>query len=164
MTETHEISKKLASIPLFSDLSPADLRQLGQLAVIKQGTVDEFLLLEKQMGQDLLVLLSGKVAIEISLPSSHELQDVCILHPGDVLGELSLVGIARRSASAKVLEDVSYLVFNSKDLLDLFDQDNSLGYRFMARLAQVLAHRIVGTTKDLGNAFYQIHSSGKFAG
>ena len=164
MENNINIVAHLKKIPLFKDLSLPDLEKMAAIATYKEAVSDEFLLLERQVGEDLLVLVSGKVVIEISLPSSNELEDLCSLQAGDVIGELSLLGIDRRSASAKVIEDATYLVFNKVALLETLSKDHSLGYRFMTRLAQILAHRIVGTTKNLGNALYQVNSTGKFAG
>src|SRR5690606_9678021 len=112
-----------------------------------------YLLSQEEEGSEIFVILSGMVEVEVNLPNKTGREVIAKLGPGDVLGELCLVGLERRSASARAAGNVSYLSWQKDDLLKLFQQNKDIGYEFMNRMAEILAQRLVHTNQDLSFVF-----------
>ncbi len=80
--------------------------QIGQILTITQEVTipkGAFLLREKEVGEDIFLLLSGKVGV---VKGEHQITS---LNPGEVIGEMSLIDHSPRSASILALEESKFL-------------------------------------------------------
>ena len=122
--ETREI---LRAIPLFGEVLDSD--QIDALAhkanpvVIPAGAV---LMEAGDFGISMFVIVSGFVSV--SFTDRHgDVHDVADLGPGNVVGEMSLLTGARRSASVTALEEVSALEITKFSLvLDVIEDEVGL--------------------------------------
>lgn len=153
---TSEAVSILRPLKLFSSMSDQQLEQLFRLASYNEAKPDEYMLAQEEEGNEIFVILSGLVEVEVNLPNGTGREVIAKLGPGDVLGELCLVGLERRSASARVVGKVSYLHWQKEDLVRLFKENKEIGYEFMNRMAEILAQRLVHTNQDLSFVFYQV--------
>ena len=126
------------------------------IAKLDQTKEGGFLILEKQKSSKIFVLLKGKVSVEITIPGEDKIESIAKLGPGNLFGELAVLDVPKRTASVRVVEDCMFLTLGKNDLLELFEKDQAIGYKFMRNLAVTLAERMIFTTKDLGSAIYQI--------
>ncbi|MBQ47368.1 MAG: hypothetical protein CMP10_07845 [Zetaproteobacteria bacterium] len=153
--------KKFSSVVLFKGLDEEQLRRIIDLGEICEKEVDQYIVLEKTLGNKLFVLIDGSVEIEVLMPVSRDpdsktKESITRLNGGDVLGELALFGDHRRSASARVVKHASYITFSKDDLDSLFEERQDIGYRVMSNLSSILAARIMNTTTSLKNKMYQL--------
>lgn len=63
----------------------------------------EYLMKEGEVGNELFIIMEGKVGIVRSFAETHEEQMIDEVLPGDIVGELSLLDHGTRAASAKAL-------------------------------------------------------------
>ena len=160
MPDTEQISEALRQIDLFDGLPDEDLQKYAGLMQVEDRKKDEFLIVEGQKGNHIYIILSGELEVSVYLSPQNEMKRVAKIGGGHVLGELALLGMERRSASVRVLRDCRYLSVGADAISALFVDDQALGFRFMTRLASILAGRMVSTTKSLSNAWYAVSLSG----
>jgi CRP-like cAMP-binding protein len=61
---------------------------------------------------------------------------------GDVFGWSGLIPPTRATASAKAITDCRVLIFDSQELLKMFDEDCQLGYVMTVKAAGVIRERL----------------------
>lgn len=96
------------------------------------------------------ILLRGRVAVAATTPAGDQ-ATFTVLGPGDVVGEMALLGRAqRRSGTVRALEATSTLVIGADDLTALRRADTEID----AVLLDVLAERIRRLSDHLLEALY----------
>ncbi|MCB1503196.1 MAG: cyclic nucleotide-binding domain-containing protein [Bauldia sp.] len=117
----------LAKVPLFAEvLSPADLDALALVAWREDFDRGAVLMREGEPGNSLLVIASGDVSITVAGRS----QTVATLGPGDVVGEMSLLAGAPRSATVAALRPVVAYRIGKAQLQPILGHSPSLYERF----------------------------------
>ena len=147
---------QLRRVELFTDLNDPSLDELKALAEPWEAAPGETLVTESSQGEELFAIAKGRVEIFLSLPGGSQSESIAILGEGEVLGESTLVGKARRIATAVAKDDVLVLKWRKSDLLTLFEQEPAIGYRFMYALAKMVHERLTSTNMNLRNALNQI--------
>lgn len=114
----------------------------GEVAGFESGAV---IFEESSQSQDLYIVLSGRVCVEIESPASANGQNLqlALLREGEVFGEIAFLGGTRRSARICALDDVTALRLDGAQLSAMFDEDSAVGYRVMRNLAVILSQRVV---------------------
>jgi signal transduction histidine kinase len=97
----------LRRLPLFADLSEEDLDQLYQMAELVSIQAGELLMVEGDPGDALYIVLDGM--FEVSKRSGQQEVVIAACKPGEVLGEMSLLDQAPRSASVRALTNSQLL-------------------------------------------------------
>src|SRR5215472_791593 len=95
-------SPALAAIPLFKQLSPAALEKIAALMTPVSFKADDTIFLEREPGDALYVVDSGKVRIWVLDGEANQVT-LSELEPGNFLGEMSLLDGGKRSASATAM-------------------------------------------------------------
>jgi CRP-like cAMP-binding protein len=96
--------ERLKSLPLFSDLSPADLERVSTALEEKRVSAGARLTLEGASGYSFFLIEAGQVDVErcgVLLET---------LGPGDYFGEAAILTGERRNASVTASTDVTVLV------------------------------------------------------
>lgn len=100
----------LASCPWWRDLPSADLEALAATGDRASVPAGRELMSEGQRGYESAVVISGELVV------SHEGEVVATLGPGDVVGELSMLDHAPRTADVHTATDVELFVFSTRGL------------------------------------------------
>ena len=114
MTEPGE----LRFVDALSEGQVADLRALGRS---RRHAVGDRLFNEREPGDAVLVLLSGRVKLSCVTEGGREAV-LGIREPGDLIGEMSAIDGAPRSASATALEPVEVLALASEVFVAYLDR------------------------------------------
>jgi len=154
MSHQSEAVALLRPIRFFASFDDAWLESVYGLASYREAKAGTYLVKESEEGQEMFILLAGELAVEVSLPRGRGKEVVATLGQGELLGELTLLGYTRRSASARVVTDVSTLSWQRDELLHLFAEHTDIGFAFMTSLARVLAGKLISTNADLSAAFF----------
>jgi CRP-like cAMP-binding protein len=104
----------LAGIPLFRQLSPADLETMSGLMVRVSFKAGETVFLEREPGDALYVVDSGAVRIWVRDGDANEVT-LSELEPGDFLGEMSVLDGGKRSANATAVVDTTLHCLRRED-------------------------------------------------
>lgn len=125
---------ELQEVRVFQHCSPAQLRRIASVADRVEVRDGQWLCTEGTVGRELFIVRTGTVDIVRD--------DVVIGHvgPGEVLGEISLVGRRRRTAGAVARGDVSVYVVSRIDLTTLLEQTPGL----TQALLRTVCDRVLG--------------------
>ena len=140
--------EKLRSSTFFQEFPPEYFEQLvgfGQEIDIPAGTT---VFKEFDRAKDLYVILSGEINLAIS-----DKEDSCRLigtvRQGDLMGWSPLVGRPRNYDTARTVTDVTALRLDAQKLMEFCSANPDFGFKFMHRIACVLAERLSGTRLQL---------------
>ena len=98
----------LATLPLFADVADGELETLARVTRLVEAPAGTVLWREGDEADGLHVVVSGAIKIETRLPAERSIE-IATVGPGDVLGEIPLLGGGPRWASARAVEDCSLL-------------------------------------------------------
>jgi len=127
----------LKSIPLFSELSDEEIKDIANVAVKQFYKKDNMVLIEEEVGSTMFVILDGRVKISRISDEGREVI-LSILCDGDFFGEMSILDGQTRSANAVTLEDTTLMIFRRENFLQmLYDYP-----QISINLLKELAHRL----------------------
>ncbi|GAA3412936.1 Crp/Fnr family transcriptional regulator [Paenibacillus hodogayensis] len=141
----HHVVELIRDIPLFQDLSEAELIDISALFYERKFRKNEIVFLEDQPGEELFVIESGTVKI-FRIDNAKQIT-LALFRSGDFFGDMSIVTKGgTRSANAETLE--ASVMYSLK---------RSTFYDFMSR-SPGLCMRLLEVTMDrLRRANEQIH-------
>jgi CRP/FNR family cyclic AMP-dependent transcriptional regulator len=106
----------LHSIPLFARFDRHHLERLGMLTEEVDVPAGKVLIRQGEVGDDLMVLVTGKVGVERDGARINE------LGPGDFFGEIALIDHGPRTATVTAESPSRLLVVNHRDFHALMDE------------------------------------------
>ena len=129
--------KLLGHVPLFSDFSVKQLEAVSLVARTKILKRRDELFHKGDHGAEIYAVASGKLKV---LTTSAEGDDVVfsILGPGEVFGEVALLGATPRTATVSAIEDCRLLVIDRRDFASFLRTNPEVS----AKLLSVLAIRL----------------------
>jgi CRP/FNR family cyclic AMP-dependent transcriptional regulator len=127
----------LKYIPLFSELSENDLKEVANLAVRQVYKKDNMILIEEEIGSTMFIILDGRVKISRISDEGREVI-LSILSEGDFFGEMSILDGQNRSANVVTLEDSKILVIRREDFLKMLHDYPQIAINLLKELAQRL--------------------------
>ena len=133
----------------FSDSQLDSLSQAATLCDVSKGHV---LFTEGQLEDDVFVVVSGHVALEMQVPRQGKVR-LLTVGAGELVGWSGLIGDGRMTASAVVIEEGRLIGLSSRALLDLCQTDHQLGYLLMTRTAKAISQRLLATRLQLLDLF-----------
>ena len=132
--------QRLKTVPLFSSLTPRELKIVDGLLHIRQFLAGEVVFDEGEEGQALYILLAGTVAISRISDGVHVV--VAELSSGSFFGDLALLDNTPRSAQVRAKEACEMAVFFRADFVALMEIDATIGYKISLQLARNLGQRL----------------------
>jgi CRP-like cAMP-binding protein len=98
----------LAVLPLFSDVAESELETLARVTRLVAAPAGTVLWHEGDEADGLHVVVSGTLKVETRLPAERSVE-IAKVGPGEVLGEIPLLGGGPRWATVRAIEDCSLL-------------------------------------------------------
>ena len=108
----------LTGVDLFASLEPEVRQRVIAAAVPRNYRKGQLLFVENDPGESLIVLRRGAVAVFRTSPTG-ERAVLNVMRPPEVLGEVSLLDGAARSASAEAIEDTTALALSRGAFIEL---------------------------------------------
>lgn len=129
--------KLLSNVELFDGLNEKQLVGICEVVRSKSLKRKEELFHKGDDGRQVFIIVSGKLK---ALTTSIDGDDVVfsILGPGEVFGEVALLGGTRRTATVSAIEACELLVIDRRDFMAFLDTHPDIS----ANLLQVLALRL----------------------
>lgn len=134
--DTKELERLRYNV-LSETLSDIQFDSIKEKFVERRFSNGQTILEDEQEGQDLYLIVNGRVKITRKSRDGHETR-LALLHAGDFFGELELVDGRPRAARVVALEDTVTYAFNRTH----FEQLLSESHPFMYRLMQVISVRL----------------------
>ncbi len=104
----------LKKINIFSSLTPEELPIIYSLMKSVEIEKGKTLFHEGDAGDDMYIVLSGRVAITVKTPDDGE-YEIAEIAEGDFFGKMSMFEQVPRSATCCTREDTTVLTLNGRD-------------------------------------------------
>ncbi len=141
----------LKASPLFSGFSENHLRILIELAQVQEFAPGEVIVHEGEPGDSFAVLLAGQVQIEKMTPEGYPRPLAMLTDQGDFFGEMAVVDIKPRSATARAHTQTRTVLFSKQALVRLFDAHPEAMTLVAFNIARVLSARLRSIDEDLAS-------------
>jgi hypothetical protein len=128
----------LRRVPIFSDLSPADLKQVAAIteeAVFAEGDV---LANQGDPGDEMYIVVSGGVRVMISSEDKKEMRQIAQRSVGDYVGEMAIISREPRIATLLAAGTVRTLCIDRKRFEGILRERPEIGLAMMRVLCQRL--------------------------
>lgn len=146
VAEAQSRMEALRRIPLFRHLTYKEQMAVLSIAGTRNYSADREVVVEGEPGEDLFIVVRGRVAIEKNGVAIAELK------PGGHFGEMGLVEHAPRSATVRALEPTRVMVIARADLMHLMKREPLLAVKMLWSFVQVLSDRLRATNTELSEA------------
>ncbi len=113
------------------------LTQLRQIGVPREFKADDIIFHQGEPGDDMHVLLSGRVAVYLNSFNGFPIQ-VAEMEPGNIFGEMSILEGLPRSATVIALEDSVTIAFKKDNFRQFIRKQPEMTYK----LLKILSSRI----------------------
>ncbi|MCS6913470.1 MAG: Stp1/IreP family PP2C-type Ser/Thr phosphatase [Myxococcales bacterium] len=133
----------LKGMPLFKYLSYKEIMRLLNITLVREFKAGEQIIREKEPGEELFVILSGRVTLQ------KEGAFLTQLGRGAHFGEMALVDRSPRSASAWADEPTRVLTLRRRDFYEIIRKEAPLAVKLLWSFVQVLTERLRKTTEEL---------------
>ena len=149
-SERHQLAKlKLETLrvaTLFRFLNYQELVKIANLTDVRHFVADEPIFEEGAVGDELFVVLSGRVRVRKGGTPIVE------LGPGEHFGEMALIDRGPRSASVSAIDETLVLAMKRRDFLGIVKHERELGVKLLWQFLGVLTERLRNTSRELGEA------------
>jgi signal-transduction protein with cAMP-binding, CBS, and nucleotidyltransferase domain len=141
----------LMSVHLFSGINCPQAEAISAICEERRYAQDETIFEIQSPERELYLIYQGSVHIISPVPNTPAVE----LHPGDTIGDLSLVDDWKRGVSAKAAsEQVILLRLSRSKLILLMNTYPDLGYRILNNLVAGLVRRLHATAPDTHPELY----------
>lgn len=123
----------LQYVPIFADLEEPELKKIEKLGLRKKYKRGNIVVLEKETGAALFVIISGKVKIVRTDEDGREVI-LSIFGPGEFFGEMSLLDGLARSASVVALAKAELFMIHRRDFLKLLHEHPQVAISLLGEL------------------------------
>lgn len=139
----------LAQIPLFAALESAHLAELAGKLTLRNYELGTTIFHKDDRGSTLFIIRNGQVKISAPSPEGEEVI-LAMMTDGDFFGELSILDLKPRSATATAMETTSAYTLDREDFLDVVRTEPELAIETLAALSE----RLRRTNLLLEDAFF----------
>lgn len=137
MSDGQDTVRLLARAPTFSSLAPEELQRVAEVAVPRSYEAGEVVFREGDEGDTCYVIRSGSVRITRNHSGGRTIT-LAELRPGDIFGELAMLGGETRSATVEALEPTRTVGLLASDLRRLLIARPEIAVKLLEGLADRL--------------------------
>jgi CRP/FNR family cyclic AMP-dependent transcriptional regulator len=124
----------VASISLFSGLTPEQLAKVASLAQLRSYPARTVVVSRGEAGTALFAIVSGRLKVVSSAPDGRDAV-LGIMGEGEVFGEVALLDGGPRSASCTALSPCELLVIERAQFMELIEQSPGIAVNLLQMLA-----------------------------
>lgn len=135
------LKKALGELVIFHGLTDDELSFLEERVELQQAANGSVVCREGEPGNELYLILNGRVAVDKTGDSGEELE-INELATGDSFGEMCLIDVQPRSATIRALEQTELAVFRYMALLELSQKNLPLFSKVLLNIAREFSRRL----------------------
>ena len=139
--------KKLKFFTEFDDPVAEKIIHSGDLRNYK---VKDIIIEEYQELSELFILVEGVVVLGINIPKKGRI-NLDTIHPGQVFSWSALFPPHISTAYAEAIQPVKVLAIHATKLMQMMEDDDAFGFRFMNIVSHTLSQRLADTRFHLVN-------------
>ncbi|HEY8206330.1 MAG TPA: cyclic nucleotide-binding domain-containing protein [Myxococcaceae bacterium] len=142
----------LKKVPLFEGLTNTQLQKIAGIATERKFEGSTSIFKEGDVGQEMYVILDGKVRISKQIPGAGE-EALAILERGQYFGEMAVIEDSPRSADAIAHIPCGLWVIGREQLDQLMFTDKDLAYVLLWTFVRTMSERLRETNEKLRSFF-----------
>jgi PPM family protein phosphatase len=142
----------LQRMPLFARLQDRELLRVMQAVEVRAYQDGQVVITEGEKGDELFIVLSGKVAI------SRGGEVLTKLGAGEHFGEMALIRAVPRSATVNADGPAELIIIRRQDFFELLRTEHEIAVKMLWQFLGVLADRLDATSRDLRHAKQELHA------
>ena len=127
----------LRTVPIFAELSEADIASLARLTSRRTCPKDTVVFFENEEGDSFFCIVDGRIKVTILGDDGREVI-LSVLGRGDFFGEMALLDNEPRSATAIAVEDTELLSLHRNDFQTVLTDNRTI----MSALIKILTARL----------------------
>jgi CRP/FNR family cyclic AMP-dependent transcriptional regulator len=131
----------LATLPLFADVAESELDALARVARLVEAPAGTVVWREGEEADGLHVVVRGTIKIEKRLPAEKSVE-IAAAGPGEVLGEIPLLGGGPRSATVRAAEDCALLFLGRAEFGGLVSSASAGALAVRCRILALVCDRL----------------------
>ena len=139
------MSVELGSVEIFSALTAPELTYLRARMARIGRKAGELLFSEGDPGEELFVVLRGRVSVTVKLAGGAELP-ISEIGTGSFFGEMCIIERTTRSASCRCVEDAEFLCLTARDFESLIAERSDIAVKIMRRMLEITVSRLAKTS------------------
>jgi CRP/FNR family transcriptional regulator, cyclic AMP receptor protein len=132
-----DVIELLRRVPLFSELSDADLQRIAQVAIPRSYPNDTRVFHEGDPGDACFIVRTGSCRVTREHPDGRAIT-LANLGPGAIFGELAMLDGEARSASVEATEDTDLLALPASDMRALIREHPEMAEKLVVALTRRL--------------------------
>ncbi|MBI3892016.1 MAG: cyclic nucleotide-binding domain-containing protein [Candidatus Wallbacteria bacterium] len=136
-----ETLEALAGSILCRYIEDDDVRVIHGTGKVSSVPAGQTLFDEGDSGGSLFVLLGGTVEI-LKAVDGAPARKLATLHPGDIIGEISLVDASPRSAGARTATDCTLFEFSRRDLMGVLRSQPGIAAKILWAILETVSLRL----------------------
>jgi CRP-like cAMP-binding protein len=133
---------------LLEDLSLSEVDTLGSFMPLVRAASQQPLIVEGEVGDWMLLLLSGTVDVT-KRSESGAISRLAVIKAGASVGEMSMMDGAPRYATCVAIEEVHAGLLTRHAITLLIRDHPAIGAKLLVKLTQMLAQRLRNTSNQL---------------
>jgi len=147
-SEEDSLAHFLRNLAVFADLGRRELNFIETLVHPRHYAPAETIFEEGDPGTGMYAIRSGRVSIFVRTPDGQK-EQLALLGPGDFFGESTLMAPARRTASARTLENTELIGLFRADLLEATKKHPAVTNSILIGLTRTLSERLQAAEIEL---------------
>lgn len=132
--DASEYAKIINNVAVFKGLSPKNLERLVGVCTRVKYNADEMALEANQEGGEILIVLSGRLAVE-----SSDNETLALIDPGLCVGEMAVFTNRKRSADVRSVLETEVLKLQKEDLFQFVEDEPAAGNILYRNVIEVLS-------------------------
>ncbi len=140
----------LKKIYVFEELNQTQLNKIAKILKPVKAKEGKVIIKENSKGDDIFIILDGQVRVSRFINGKEEA--ITFLNPGDMFGEMAILGNQERSATIIAHTDIVMFKFKGKEFKALLDKNKEIGFFVYRKMAQTLSRRL----KELDKRYHDI--------
>ena len=139
------VRELLRSCPLFFELFDEEIDKIVRKCEVHSYKPGEFIVRDGEEGEDICIFLSGRAIVEKD--TGQERIKVMEISPGDVVGEMVLVGEKKRTADIIAEQKCDVLIVPFNSIYSIFKKEPSIFALMMLNLSRILIKKMKGSNQ-----------------
>jgi signal-transduction protein with cAMP-binding, CBS, and nucleotidyltransferase domain len=141
---------KLKQLKFFSEFEAPVAEKIIQSCELREYKVKDIIIEEYQELSELFILVEGAVVLGINIPRKGRI-NLDTIHPGQIFSWSAMFPPHISTALAMATQPVKVLAIKATKLMQMMEDDDAFGYRFMSIISHTLSQRLADTRLHLVN-------------
>jgi len=141
---------QLKQLKFFSEFNHPTAEKIIRSCELKEFRVKKMIIEEYQELSELYILIEGSVMLGVDIPKKGRI-NLDTIHAGQIFSWSALFPPYISTAYAMATKPVKVLAIKSAKLMQMMEDDDAFGYKFMNIISHTLSQRLADTRLHLVN-------------